>query len=133
MQTFPAFTTGRDWDVLTFGTPEQGREVLQQAGLNYFLFSRSLAKILSVPDVLPNASLFRPENIASILGVKWTDGDTVLLTWLAPGIEPLDQAWIADYKRALEQTPPVASAQMEPIFRSLRATPHPWHSFKLPW
>jgi hypothetical protein len=59
-----------------------------------------------------------------------------LLTWLGPGVAPLDQAWIADYRRAVERSGTVQSfpyAAMKQIFAGLDATPHPWHALRPPW
>jgi hypothetical protein len=58
-----SFKIGAGWDRLMFGTPQQGREVLQAAGLNYFLFSRELP----MHDYLPRSPLLRPDNIADHL------------------------------------------------------------------
>ncbi len=125
-----------DWDRLMFGTPEEGRAVLQAAGRNYFLFSRSLARDLGMESSLPVSPLFSPDTIARYLGIRWTDGDTALLTWLGPDTTPLDDAWIADYRRAVENSLTVQRfpvAAMKHIYEKLRATPHPWKTFELPW
>jgi hypothetical protein len=78
----------------------------------------------------------RPDNIARYFGIRWTDGVTTLLTWSGPDTIPLDPAWVAEYRRAVEQSPAVQSfpyADMQTIFARLNETPHPWASFKLPW
>lgn len=136
METFPAFIMGRDWDRLMFGSAEEGRSALQSAGLNYFLFSRELADHLGIVDVLPRSALFSPANIGRYLGIRWTDGKTALLTWAGSDTVPLDQQWLADYRHAVERSGAVNSfpyAAMKKIYRDLRAKPHPWRSFKLPW
>ena len=127
-----SFKIGAGWDRLMFGTPEQGREVLQSVGIDHFLFSRELP----VHDYLPLSPLLRPDNIARYLGVRWTDGVTSLLTWVGPDTVALDPAWLAEYRRAVEQSPTVQGlpyADMQTIFARLNATPHPWRPFKLPW
>jgi hypothetical protein len=127
-----SFKIGAGWDRLMFGTPEQGRDVLQAAGLNYFLFSREL----TLHDYLPLSPLLRPDNIARYFGIRWTDGISTLLTWSGPDTIPLDPAWVAEYRRAVEQSPTVQSfpyADMQTIFARLNETPHPWASFKLSW
>jgi hypothetical protein len=132
MQTYWDFILP-GWSVLTFGnSPEQGRDVLQSSGHNYFLFVRDLP----LSDTLPLGPLFSPDNIARFLGIRWTDGNTALLTWLGPGIEPLSPAWIDDYRRAVEQSLLVRTFpfdEMKRIFARLDSTPHPWQSFALPW
>jgi hypothetical protein len=125
-----------DWDRLMFGTPEDGRTVLQAAGRNYFLFSRSLARDLGIESSLPVSRLFSPDTIARYLGIRWTDGDTALLTWLGPDTMPLDDAWVSDYRRAVDASRTVQRfphAAMKRIYDALRATPHPWRTFQLPW
>jgi hypothetical protein len=136
METYPAFVIGRDWDRLMFGTAEDGREALQAAGLNYFLFSRELASKLGIVDILPRSELFSPDNINRYLGIRWTDGKTALLTWAGSDTVPLDQEWLADYRRAVENSGLVSSfpyAAMKNIYIDLRAKPHPWRSFELAW
>ena len=64
-----------------FGQPEEAKRALQAADLNYFLFTRED----SIADPLPLSPLFTPDNIGRYLGVRWTDGTSVLLTWLGPG------------------------------------------------
>jgi hypothetical protein len=121
-----------DWAKIMFGSPEQGREALQASGHDYFLFVRNLP----IVDCLPLSPLFSPDNIAQFLGIRWTDGTTVLLTWLAPGVKPLDAAWMGAYRHAVEQSDIVRRfpyEEMKQIFARLDATPHPWQSFALPW
>ncbi|WP_316168984.1 MULTISPECIES: hypothetical protein, partial [unclassified Bradyrhizobium] len=135
MRTHAAFTNVRDWDRLMFGTPEEARTVLQREGVNYFLFSRELAPDLKIIDVLPRAPLFAPDNIDRYFGIRWTDGKTALLTWAGSNTTPLDALWLADYRRAVAESPTAGSLPyelMNDIYRNLRATPHPWRSFKLP-
>jgi len=136
IETYPAFLLSPNWDRLMFGSPEDGRAALQSAGINYFLFSRELAKNLTLADALPLSPLFAPDNIGRYLGIRWTDGTTALLTWLGPNTVPLDEGWLTDYRRAVENSPTIRSfpyAAMKSIYERLRATPHPWTSFKLPW
>ena len=131
VETYPAFII-RDWDRLMFGSPEEGRKVLAAAGINYVLFSNELY----VTDPLSSSPLFAPENIARHLAVRWTDGTTTLLTWPGPDTVPIDAAWVANYRRSLEQLSMVQSfpyETMRDIFARLRATPHPWRSFPLPY
>jgi hypothetical protein len=119
------------WDEVMFGSPEDARQALQASGHNYFLFSRELRLV----DTLPLSPLFAPDNIARYLGIRWTDGTTALLTWLGPGVQPLDQAWLADYRHAIEQSGTIGGfpyAAMKQIFARLKATPHPWRPFPLP-
>jgi hypothetical protein len=118
-----------------YGTPEEGRAVLQAAGINHFLFSRELAKKVRVHDLLPLSPLFSPDNIARYLGVRWSDRNTVLLTWSGPQTRPLDGALVEDYRRAARSSAPAISFPADAvreIYERLRATPHPWGSLPLP-
>jgi hypothetical protein len=132
MRTFHSFVMTPRWDRLMFGTAEEGRQILQSENLNYFLFTTEHPFL----DPLPLSPLFHPDNIAKYLGVRWTDGTSTLLTWLGPDTVPLDAAWLANYRRAIETSGTVVSypiAEMRAIFARLNATPHPWRTFRLPW
>jgi len=123
---YPAFLMGRAWDRIMFGTPEEARDALQKAGINYFLYSRELG----FADPLMTAPLFSPDQISHYLGIRWTDGTSALLTWLNPDIQPFDESWLQAYRRT------AATAEsleyLKGVFARLRATPHPWHSVVLP-
>ncbi len=127
MLTYPPFTMGPDWDRVMFGTAEEAKQALQKAGIDYFLFSKELG----VLDPLVKSPLFAPDQIGRNLGILWTDGTTVLLTWSGLDTRPLDNSWIEPYRKAAEGAQSVGD--LKDIFERLRATPHPWHSFKLPW
>ena len=88
-----SFIMSPNVDKIYFGPPEQVQKILKKERLNYFLFSRELG----VADVLQCSPLFSSDNIGRYLGLKWTDGTTSLLTWLEPGITPLNPDWIARY------------------------------------
>jgi hypothetical protein len=133
VESWPSFATSPDWDRLMFGSPEEGRDALQAAGLNYVLFSTDLY-LNSDPVLL--SPLLAPDNIARYFGIRWTDGTSSLLTWLGPGIRPLDEAWLGRYRRAVADSGALQSFPLETfrvIYARLRATPHPWHSFVVPW
>jgi hypothetical protein len=131
MSSFTVLMPG--WDRLMWGTPEEGHQALQAAGLNYFLISRELP----VTDPLLLSPLFSPDNIARYLGVRWTDGTTTLLTWPGPDTKPPDEAWLADYRRllaaqALNLQQRYSIANMKTAFERLNAMPHPWRPCDLP-
>jgi hypothetical protein len=131
MESFREFALPR-WQEVMFGEPEQARQSLQASDHNYFLFSRELP----LNDPLPLSPLFSPDNIARFLGIRWTDGTTALLTWLSPGVQPLDAEWIADYRRSISQSELISVYPYEDlknIFARLKTTPHPWTPFPMPW
>jgi hypothetical protein len=120
------------WVEAMYDRPESGRRALAASGHNYFLFSRELP----IADTLPLSPLFSPDTIARYMGIRWTDGTTTLLTWIGPGVEQIDAAWLAEYRHAVEQSIAVQTfpnEAMRQVFARLRAMPHPWHPFPLPW
>ena len=90
-----------------FGTAEVAKEALQHAGLNYFFIST----YLDIRDPLICTPLFSPDTIRDHLGVKWTDGTDVLLTWKGPGIEPLSAQWVDKYRATLKASPHTPSCE----------------------
>ena len=132
VETFQSFLMTHNWDRVMFGTADEARQMLHAAHLDYFLFTRED----DIRDPLPLSPLFSPDTIGHSLGIRWTDGTTSLLTWLGPGVAPLNAAWIADYRRAVQQSGAVQSFPydaMKQVFVRLNATPHPWSAFRLPW
>jgi hypothetical protein len=127
IETHPAFTMGPDWDRVMFGAPDEAKEALQKAGINYFLFSRELR---IADPLVGESSLFAPDVIGRHLGIYWTDGTTALLTWIGSTTMVFDQSWVADYKRLAKGAP--SMAHLKPVFERLRRTPHPWQSITLP-
>ena len=131
METFMAFNMTKRWDRIMFGSPEEAREALQTAGINYFLFSTEIA----INDPAPLSKLFSPDHIADNLALRWTDGTTSLLTWPGPETRPLDDAWLAKYRKSVEalhalQGPYVAAVRE--IYQRYYAMPHPWKPIALP-
>jgi hypothetical protein len=90
--------SGRLDDILG-GKPELAKQLLQQAGINYFLFSKDSPLL----DLLPYSRLFAPETIAHHLGIKWSDGSMFLLTWKGPETKPIGPEFIDDYKKRLAE------------------------------
>jgi hypothetical protein len=94
-------------------------------------FSSSLGVINAAPRVL---LLTDPNQLA------WS-GTAALAAPIigpnhGPGVTPLDQIWIANYRRAVDQSVSVQGfpfEAMRQIFARLSATPHPWSPFLLPW
>lgn len=128
-----SFIATRHLDRVLYGTPDQGRDTLREAGIDYFLFSRDLAIF---GYMVVGSPLFHPDTIGKYLGIRWTDGQTALLTWLGPDTTPLDEAWLADYRRlhgAWKRNEGYPYDAMRKILETLHRTPHPWRSFELPW
>jgi hypothetical protein len=87
-------------DIL-FGTAAVAEETLRREGLDYFFISTHL----DIRDPLICTPLFSPDTIRDHLGVKWTNGTDVLLTWKGPGVEPLSTEWVDKYRTALAASP----------------------------
>jgi len=132
VESYHSFMMTPQWDRVMFGSAEEAKQILQDSGHNYFLFSAEDA----IADPLPASALFHPDHIAEHLGIRWTDGTSSLLTWLGPDTKPLDADWLAVYRRSVEKSGAVQgypTEAMKAIFARLRETPHPWRSFQLPW
>src|SRR5579864_7432422 len=118
-----------EFDRVLWGTPAEARERLQQAGVNYFLLSREMA----LRSPLLGSSLFSPNNIGRDLGIRWTDGTTTLLTWPGPDTVPIDDNWLAEYRRALALIPNRSwDGELKAIFDRLHEVPQPWHPSDVP-
>ena len=94
MQSVVSFKMSGRLDEIVTGPPDRAKELLQEAGLNYFLISQD-ARLL---DLLPYSKLFAPDTIGRYLGIKWTDGTAFLLTWSGPGITPLTPEFFNVYR-----------------------------------
>jgi len=130
VESWISFLLPHDRDVM-FGSPAVAQRALQASGLNYFLFSRELP----IFDPLPLSPLFSPDNIARYLGVRWTDGTTALLTWLGPGVQPLNEAWLSNYREAVEHSATVRGYPYDAtkqFFARLESMPRPWPSIPIP-
>jgi hypothetical protein len=87
-------------DEIVTAAPERSKQLLQEAGLNYFLVARDSRLI----DLLPYSKLFAPDVIGRYLAIKWTDGTAFLLTWIgSPGTTPITPEFIDSYKKLLDQ------------------------------
>jgi hypothetical protein len=132
VEGYMSFNMTQRWDRVMFGSADEARQVFQRAGINYFLFSRELAMI----DSLPLSNLFSPDHIADNLALRWTDGTTSLLTWPGAETRPLDDAWVAAYRDAVKNSGSVQSfpfAETRRVYEQYYAMPHPWKPIALPW
>lgn len=132
VETVHSFTLGRSYPEVIFGSPEAARAALQKSNHNHFLISNRLP----LEDFLSKAPLFSPDIIGDFFGIRWTDGDSTLLTWRGPNTKPIDEGWISEYRKKLQNSSGPQSipySEMQSIFSRLEATPHPWRSIALPW
>ena len=108
IESVVSFKTSDKLDEILTAPPLRAMQLLQEAGLNYFLIIEGAFLL----DVLPYSKLFSPDTIGDYLGIKWTNGTAFLLTWRGPDTTPLTLEFLAMYRKELQ-----ASAS------------HPWFKF----
>jgi hypothetical protein len=86
-------------DQLLTAPPARAKQLLQEAGLNYFLIAQDSRLV----DLLPYSKLFAPDAIGDYLGIKWTDGKAFLLTWTGPDTTPLTPEFFKIYRELLDR------------------------------
>lgn len=117
------------------GTPEEAKKILQQEGLNYFLFTANVRLL----DIMPYSQLFHPDTIKKYIAIKWTDGNTYLLTWPGPDTRPIDEAFLKAYIHRLNAPEDPwfrfskAVPQLNETMKMLLQSPHPWQPIIFPW
>jgi len=117
------------------GPPEVAKKILKNEKLNYFIVSNNSQLI----DVLPFSHLFSPVNIRKYLGIKWTDGETYLLTWKENAIKPIDKKFMNSYVALIKhaQSPWFRFDEMMPeldkTMKNLSNLPHPWNPIEFSW
>lgn len=99
MESVASFKMSGKLDEIVTGSPERSRELLQQAGLDYFLFIENAILL----DLIPYSKLFSPNTIGEYLGIKWTDGTAFLLTWIGPETTPITSEFLDMYKGLLRK------------------------------
>jgi len=121
-------------DEILVANPEDAKLLLQKEGLNYFIFS-SKSRII---DLLPYSPLFRPETVGRYFGIKWTDGETYLLTWKDQTTSPITPKFNKSYydKWSEDEHPWFAFRQaipkMNKAMRQIASLPHPWKAIAFP-
>ena len=85
---------------ILLGAPQQAKAALQRAGVNDFFISTEL----DIRDPMICTPLFSPETIGDYMGVKWTNGADMLLTWKGPGSHPIPATWVDNYRAHLKMS-----------------------------
>lgn len=117
------------------GSPEVARTILQREGLNYFIFCREFRII----DLLALSHLFHPDNIGRYLAIKWSDGNTYLLTWKGQGTAPIGDSFLTAYRQRLNAPEPQwfrfkeALPYVQAVMSHYEESPHPWKAMAFPW
>jgi hypothetical protein len=99
IESIASFKLSPRFDEIVTGSPELAKRLLEEAGVNYFLFLQD-SRLL---DVLPYSPLFEPDTIGKYLGIKWSDGSAYLLTWIGPRTKPLDAEFYNFYRTKLAE------------------------------
>lgn len=107
MESVFSFKQSAKLDEILTAPAQRGKELLQAAGINYFLVLRDVP----LADLLPYSPLFSPDAIGDHLALKWTDGSAFLLTWKSPDTTPLTPEFYEAYDGLL------------------RRPEHPWFKF----
>ena len=102
IESILSFKLSGQLDQIVAAPPERAKQLLEAAGLNYFLVSKNSQMV----DVLPYSKLFAPDTIGRYLAIKWTDGTAFLLTWIGPGTTAITPEFIKSYKEFLDQPDP---------------------------
>ena len=99
VESVQSFKLSPRLDEIVTGPPEVAKRLLQEAGMNYFLFLPDSVLL----DILPFSEIFTPGKIGQYFGVKWTDGSAYLLTWIGPDTKPLDRDFYDFYRKKLAE------------------------------
>lgn len=133
--TWDSTRTVPDFDTVLFGAPDEAVAAIKRAGIDYFFYSTELADLpngISTPIVL--SPIFAPDAIAQYFGVKWSDGTSYLLTWRSRSERPLDEAFLAAYRRQVQKALITASfplGEWRSVFEHFRT--YGLHPYRLPW
>lgn len=122
-------------DAALFGTPDEAMAAIKRAGIDYFFYSTELADFpgeVSTPIIM--SPIFAPDAIAQYFGIKWSDGVSYLLTWRDQGERPLDESFLATYRRQFDE----ASIRMSFPLAAWRSVfdhfkTYGLHPYRLPW
>jgi hypothetical protein len=133
VESWASYRQARNWQVVYFGAPEEARDALKSEGLDYFFISTATGMQTYLPT---ESALFKPENIAKYMAVRWHKDNAYLLTWPGKDTTPIDAKFIAGYKRQIAESggsrsfPRAAFAQ---IARELKENPNPQRTIAMPW
>lgn len=101
MQTYFSQVTSKRWYDIALGSVEEGKKIMQEEGLNFIFYSRSVP-VTGAADSLDELAAFykgmSPENINKVFGILWTNGWDYLLTWKAQSVAPLDDNFMDSWR-----------------------------------
>lgn len=100
-QQFFSQVTLKRWYDVALGSVEEGKKIMQEEGLNFIFYSRSIPIVYAADAKDQLAGFYKglfPENIAKTYGILWTDGWDYLLTWKEDSVAPLDENFMDSWK-----------------------------------
>lgn len=103
---YTMITSPRWYDIANLSI-DDGKRILQEEHLNYIFYSTT---IMDIPfaDAKDTLSTFyrglSPEHIADVYGIAWTNGVDYLLTWKSRDTKPLDEVFMASWKRYYKES-----------------------------
>jgi len=116
------------------GTPEEAKKILQNENLNYFLYANNYVLL----DLLAYSPLFNPKTLNKYFSIKWTDGNTYLLTWRQPYLMAIGPDFVKAYSDSIKQ-PRVnwfdfkeSLPEIDRFMKKLTQSSHPWHPIAFP-
>lgn len=112
IESVVSFKMSGKLDEIVTSSPDRAKQLLAEAGINYFLVMKDGLLL----DLLPYSRLFAPETIGDYLGIKWTDGSAFLLGWKGPGVTPITPEFLEVYREMLRK-------REHPWFRFSRLVP----------
>jgi hypothetical protein len=106
VQQYFSQVTLRRWYDVAEGSIEEGKKIMQEEGLNFIFYSRSVPVIFAADAKDQLAGFYKglyPENIEKTYGVLWTNGWDYLLTWKEESVAPLDAEFMDSWKLFYEK------------------------------
>lgn len=117
MESYLSFRLSSHSGRVLFGKAEEAKQILKSEGLNYFLIPLDLV----IRDPLPLSELFSPDHIAKNFGVRWTDGNNALLTWIGKDTAPISPQWLARYQQAVTESALIKAFPLQDMKRFFEA------------
>ncbi len=99
-QYFSQVTSPR-WYEIALGSIEDGKKIMQEEGLNFIFYSRSVPVVGAADAKDQLAGFYKglaPEHIADVYGILWTNGWDYLLTWKEQSVAPLDAEFMDSWR-----------------------------------
>jgi len=99
-QYFSQITSPRWYDI-ALGSVEEGKKIMQEEGLNFIFYSRSIPVVGAADAKDELAAIYKGldvDNIDQTFGILWTNGWDYLLTWKEESVAPLDADFMDSWR-----------------------------------